>query len=100
MTQQIKENAPEPPASEETPPQMKPGPECNSWDKVKERTRISEILESALAKLEDRLKADEFKPSMADYLKLIQLAKEFEQEQVKEIKVTWVVPAPASEKEK
>lgn len=70
---------------------------CSLWDEVKERVRVTELLESAIEKLGDRLKADEFKPTLADYLKLMQLEKEFDQELVKEIKVTWVAPAPSSE---
>ena len=84
---------------EEEPPPSKTQlcKECLLWDEVKERVRITELLESALNKLGERLQAQDFKPSIADYLKLMQIQKEFEQEQVKEIKVTWVAPAPASE---
>jgi len=105
MPDQLIEIAPPPEAAANTPP-----PEaakaaarrascrgCSLWDDVKERVRINELLETAIEKLGERLKADEFKPSIADYLKLMQLEKEFDQEQVKEIKVTWVAPAPPSE---
>ena len=71
--------------------------ECKLWDEVKQRVRITELLESALDKMALRLQDDDFKPSLSDYLKLMQLEKEFAQEQVKEIKVTWVVPAPSPE---
>lgn len=98
MTEQTTKEAPEP--QEETPQTKTSCRECNLWDQVKERVRITELLESALGKLEARLTAQDFKPSVADYLKLMQLEKEFEQEEVKEIKVTWVAPAPASETEK
>jgi hypothetical protein len=98
MTNQLTEQAPE--LQEEGTPKRKACRECDHWDKVKERVRITELLENAIAKLETKLKADDFKPSMADYLKLMQLEKEFEQEQVKEIKVTWVAVDPASEPEK
>lgn len=74
--------------------------ECQLWRKVKEKIRVAELLENALGKLDERLKAPEFKPTIADYLKLIQLEKEFDEEEVKEIKVTWVAPAPSSKPDK
>jgi hypothetical protein len=42
--------------------------------------------------IEDRINAKDFKPTMADYLKLLQMEIQLEQEEVKEIKVTWVEP--------
>jgi hypothetical protein len=106
MIEQKIENAPTPEAdgNDPQPEESKPAPKrvscrgCNLWDEVKERVRITELLENAIEKMGDKLKAQEFKPSLADYLKLMQLEKEFDQEQVKEIKVTWVAPAPSSEK--
>ncbi|SPF50610.1 hypothetical protein SBA4_4440022 [Candidatus Sulfopaludibacter sp. SbA4] len=105
MTNQETEDAPTPEAAENGPQPEKSKPAlkrascrgCNLWDEVKERVRITELLENAIEKMGDKLKAEEFKPSLADYLKLMQLEKEFEQEQVKEIKVTWVAPAPSNE---
>ena len=35
-----------------------------------------------------------FKPSVAEFLKLISLEKDADQEEIKEIKVTWVGPTP------
>lgn len=100
MPQPITQQAPDLQATEETPRTRSVCRDCANWDKVKERVRVTELLENALGKLENKIKAEEFKPSMADYLKLMQLEKEFEQEQVKEIKVTWVATTPASEPEK
>ncbi len=107
MTDQI-ENAPTPeeagngpqPEAEKTTIKRTSCRGCNLWDEVKERVRITELLESAIEKMGEKLKADEFKPSLADYLKLMQLEKEYDQEQVKEIKVTWVAPARSSEPSK
>jgi hypothetical protein len=100
MSQQITEHAPDLQAAKETPRTKSVCRDCPNWEKVKERVRVTELLENALGKLESKLKAEDFKPSMADYLKLMQLEKEFEQEQVKEIKVTWVATTPVSEPEK
>ena len=99
MTQQTDDKAPDLQA-EETQPIKTTCRGCNLWDTVKERVRINELIESAITKLEDKLKGADFKPTLADYLKLMQLEKEFQQEQVKEIKVSWVTPAPSSETEK
>jgi hypothetical protein len=73
-------------------PLMKSCRGCNLWDEVKERVRITELLEKALRQMEARITEGEFKPTMGDYLKLMQLEKDFEQEEIKEIKVTWVAP--------
>jgi hypothetical protein len=42
--------------------------------------------------MEAQLGTAEFKPSLADYFKLVQWQKESGEELVKEIKVTWVEP--------
>ena len=102
MTDQTTENAPpvtpgNAPEATQTAPKRTSCRGCGLWDEVKERVRITELLESAIEKMGERLKAEEFKPSIADYLKLMALEKEFDQEHVKEIKVTWVAPAPSSE---
>jgi hypothetical protein len=49
-------------------------------------------LDKAIAGIEDRFKSTDFKPTMGDYLKLLQMEIELEQEEVREIKVTWVEP--------
>ncbi|MGA2267708.1 MAG: hypothetical protein ABSH44_04475 [Bryobacteraceae bacterium] len=66
--------------------------ECSHWNEIKERIRISDLLAKAIAGIESRLTAKDFKPTMGDYLKLLQIEKELEQEEAKEIKVTWVEP--------
>ena len=61
------------------------------------RVRISDLLDKAIVGIEDRLKAQDFKPTMADYLKLLQMEIDLEQEEIREIKVTWVEPAVTSD---
>ena len=56
------------------------------------RIRISDLLDKAIAGIEERFKSKDFKPTMGDYLKLLQMEIELEQEEVREIKVTWVEP--------
>jgi len=71
--------------------------ECERWPEIKNKLHLSELLTSAIDKLEARVKADDFKLTLGDYLKLLQLEKEIEGEGLKEIKVTWVDPAGMSE---
>ena len=43
-----------------------------------------------IAKIENKLTSDELKPSVGDFIRLLQLEKELDEEQPKEIKVSWV----------
>ncbi|HEY2014385.1 MAG TPA: hypothetical protein VGH38_12835 [Bryobacteraceae bacterium] len=95
--QEKTEQAPKEEATEQTPKRKVSCEGCSLWGQVKEKVRITKLLETAISKLDERLNAPEFKPSVGDYLKLIQLEKEFEHEQVKEIKVTWVKTEPSNE---
>jgi hypothetical protein len=46
--------------------------------------------------MEDKLREADFKPSLADFLRLVQLEQETGEEEPKEIKVTWVEPDKSS----
>ncbi len=70
---------------------------CERWKTIKRRIRISELLAKAMATLESRIKSKDLKPTVGDYLKLLQLEQEFEQEAPTEIKVTWVEPPAPSD---
>jgi hypothetical protein len=59
---------------------------------MKRRLRIAEILAKAVKAIEERLETKDFKPTMGDYLKLLQLEHEIDEEKPKEVKVTWVEP--------
>lgn len=61
-----------------------------------ERARVSETLDRAIKSVEERIQAHDFKPTIAEFLKLVQLSKELAQDDVKEIRVTWVEPAVTS----
>ena len=74
--------------------------ECEHWHEIKQKLRISELLTQAMNGIEERMKAKDFKPTVGDYLKLLQLEKELEDEGPKEIRVTWVDPAVTSEPSK
>lgn len=73
---------------------------CPRWKEVKEKIRVSNLLEKAIKAFEDRIATQDFKPTIAEYLKLVQLEQESEQETPKEIKVTWIDPTVTSNSEK
>lgn len=59
--------------------------------KRKQRRSKSEMVEELLKKVEDQVEAQEIKVTVNDFVRLIQLKKELEQEEpVKEIEVRWV----------
>jgi hypothetical protein len=65
-----------------------------------ERARVSATLDRAIKSVEERIQANDFKPTIAEFLKLVQLSKELAQDDLKEIRVTWVEPAVTSSTEK
>ncbi len=67
--------------------------DCDRWKQMKEKIRIAQLLEVAITKMEAKLETDDFKPTVGDFLKLMQLEQELAQDEAKEIKVTWVEPA-------
>jgi len=46
-------------------------------------------------KVEEKLEADAVKGTLADYVRLLQLEKELDEEEPREIKVQWVEPSKA-----
>jgi hypothetical protein len=74
--------------------------DCIRWKQIREKVRVARLLELAIGKMEARLKDDDFKPSIGDYVKLLQLEQELSQDETKEIRVTWVEPTAASKPEK
>jgi hypothetical protein len=65
--------------------------ECTRWKEVKQRIKVSELLTAAMMSFETGAQR-EFKPSLAEYLKLLQMEREFEDDEPKEITVTWIEP--------
>ena len=67
--------------------------QCSNWEAIREHVRVSELLDKAIASYDQKLKDADFKPTIAEYLKLLQLEKELEDElQDTEVQVTWVGP--------
>ena len=54
---------------------------------------------SLLKKMEKKLGGEDAKVTLGDYIRLVQLQKELEEEEPKEIKVTWVEKTPGPESE-
>jgi len=65
---------------------------CKRWEEVKSKMRIAELLGKAASNFTGENPDAEFKPTLAEYLKLVQLEKDFLEEDTREIKVTWVDP--------
>ncbi len=72
----------------------KPCEDCSYFQKLKQKLKVSEVLARAIAKFEERITETDFSPSVADYIKLVQMKRELEEatDEAKEIKVTWVEP--------
>ena len=74
---------------------------CPRWLELKEeRVRLAQLISKARQGFEARLQDKDLKLTLADYLRLIQMEKEIDDGEPREIKVTWVDPLPTSEPEK
>ena len=56
------------------------------------RNKKAEVVEQMLERVEQRLSEGEVKATLGDYIRLVQLQKELEDEEPGEITVTWVDP--------
>jgi hypothetical protein len=54
------------------------------------RTKKAEVVEQLLEKVEQRLAEGDVKATVGDYIRLVQLQKELEEEEPGEITVRWV----------
>lgn len=61
--------------------------------KQKKKTQAV-VVEKLLKNLEKKLGGEDVKATLGDYIKLVQLQAELEDEEPKDIKVTWVDPKP------
>ena len=57
------------------------------------RRKGAALVEKVIQNIEEKLKSDQLKPTVGDLIRLLQLEKELEEEQPKEIKVLWVEPS-------
>ncbi len=58
-----------------------------------------ELLADVIGMIEKRIDADELNPTVGDFIRLVQLEREIEQEQPKEIKVSWIDPSESETKD-
>jgi hypothetical protein len=56
------------------------------------RNKKAEVVEQILEKVEQRFGQGDLKATLGDYIRLVQLQKELEDEEPGEITVTWVDP--------
>jgi hypothetical protein len=70
--------------------------DCEQRQTRKDKVRVSDLISKAIEGFEKRIEEADFKMTVGDYLKLVQMEKEYEQEGVKEIRVTWVEPPAQS----
>ena len=56
-------------------------------------TDRAELLEKAIQKIEERLGSSDVKATFSDFIRLLQLQKEMQIDQPREIKVTWIDPS-------
>jgi len=54
------------------------------------------LVNKLLKSIEQRLEKDELKATLGDFIRLLQLKKELEDEEPREIEVRWVEPDPAN----
>jgi hypothetical protein len=65
--------------------------ECKHWKDLKDNTRVAQVLREVIQKNGSKLASAEV--SLGEFLKLVQLEKEFDEEPAKEIDVTWTDPS-------
>jgi hypothetical protein len=58
------------------------------------------LVNRLLNSIERRLEKDELKATLGDFIRLLQLQKELEDEEPREIEVRWVEPEPVSANER
>ena len=75
--------------------------ECDNWDQVSKKVRVHELLEKTLGQFESKIAKQGYEPSVAEYVKLLQLGQELKlEDEPREIRVTWVTPDATLEPEK
>ena len=75
------------PPSKSAPPKKRSG-----------RATRAGVVKKLLKKVEAKLGSEDVKATFGDYIRLVELQKELEAEEPREIKVTWVEPSPEGER--
>jgi hypothetical protein len=75
--------------------------ECDNWEQVSKKVRVHELLEKTLGQFEEKISKTGYEPTVAEYVKLLQLGQELKHEdEPREIRVTWVTPNATLDTEK
>jgi hypothetical protein len=69
------------------------GREQTTERKQKKKTQAA-VVEKLLKNVEQKLEGEDVKATLGDYIRLVQLQQELEDEEPRDIKVTWVDPKP------
>lgn len=78
------------PTSEEQDPEKQ---SSRREDKPRRRgSKRADLVERAIESMEEKLGSSEVKATFADFIRLLQLQKELQADQPREIKVTWIDP--------
>ena len=67
------------------------GPDGERDRRIQKKSQ-AKVVKQLLEKMEQKLGSEDVKASLGDYIRLMQLHRELEEEDVTEIKVTWVDP--------
>ena len=59
------------------------------------RKRLAKVIDEMLEMFEEKVVAKDLKATLSDFIRLLQLQKDLEEEQPREITVTWVEPEAA-----
>jgi hypothetical protein len=70
-----------------------PKPKPTKPKPTKPASGQAQVVKKMLAQIETKMGKNQMKATMGDYIRLVQLHKELDEESPKEIKVTWVEPA-------
>ncbi len=61
--------------------------------KERRATNRAELLDKAIERIEEKLGSGDVKATFSDFIRLLQLQKEMQLDQPREIKVTWIDPS-------
>ncbi len=62
--------------------------------KRRRATNKAALIKKAILNIEEKLESNEVKATIGDFIRLLQLEKELEKDRPRDIRVTWVEPAP------
>ena len=81
--------------SKEAP--KKPGcKKCEGKQTAARKRKASALVDQVLSKIEEQIESQTLKPTVGDYLRLLQYREEIQEgDEAKEIRVTWVEPQTA-----